>query len=62
MAEVSKSYFVGSESVNKRPDGAEIERMKVSAKPPVDTRKLCVLQTDNPAGPGASDILPAVPE
>ena len=28
----------------------------------VDTRKLCVLQTGNPAGPGASKILPAVPD
>src|SRR4030095_5545159 len=45
MAEVSKSYFGGSRSVNKRPDGADIARMDVSPKPPVDTRKLCVLQT-----------------
>ena len=28
----------------------------------VDTRKLCVLQTGNPAGPGASNILPTMPD
>src|SRR4029434_3367754 len=62
MAEVSRSYFGGSRSVNKRPDGAYIGRMEVSPKPPVDTRKVCVLRIDNPAVPGASNILPAVPD